>query len=179
MFRTAQANALGAVLPGALCILGVVGIGPHAQGAEAVRPFQEFDQPGILDIRDNGLNLVCIDLPACTIDGKPVPFLNNFIPDRHLAPGNFNVQIGSPHHCGFSKLSSDKGGMAGSPAPAGENAFRGEHAVYIIRLGFRADHDHPLAFFFGPGGRHIGVKSDHPASRTRGNIQSLGQHPPL
>ena len=65
--------------------------------------------------------------------------------------------------------------MAGAPSPAGEDPLGGEHAVHVVRLGLRADHDHLLALLLGPPLGQVGVEGGHAHRRPGGDVQAVGQ----
>ena len=77
MLGAAQANALSAIFPGAARIVRIVGVRAHAQGAEFVRPGQDLEQVGVLDVRHHGWQGCVIDQAVVAVDGQAFPFLDD------------------------------------------------------------------------------------------------------
>ena len=95
--------------------------------------------------------------------------------DTHSAFGEVDIQFGNADHRRFAELPGHEGGVAGSAAAAGQYAFGGQHAVDVVRLGFRPHHDDRLAVLFGPGFGQVGVEGHDAASRTGRHIESVGE----
>ncbi len=54
------------------------------------------------------------------------------VADFELAPVDVDVERGRAAHRGFAHAAGDDGGVADEPAPGGEDAFGGDHAVEVV-----------------------------------------------
>ena len=64
------------------------------------------------------------------------------------------------------KLAGDEGRMAGTSPAAGQDSLCGEHAVHVIRPGFRSHHDDRLSLL-GPALGDIGIQGHNANRGTR------------
>ena len=178
MLRAAEANALRSIFTGAGGVVRVVCVGPHAQGAEFVGPTEQFEQIGVFDVGNDGLESTQVHFARCAVNGNPVTFFDGehfvVLLQRHDAAHQVNFQLAHAHDGGFTELAGDEGGVAGAPAAAGEDAFGGQHAMYIVRLGFGANHDHIAAIFARPFFGQVGVKGDDAHGRAGGDVEAGG-----
>ena len=91
-----------------------------------------------------------------------------------------NEPCRDPHRLGadhrrLAPAPGHHGGVADQPAPGGQDALGGQHAVDVLGRGLAADQDHLLA----PLGRGLGVvggEVDPAHGRARRGPEPLGQH---
>jgi hypothetical protein len=81
------------------------------------------------------------DFTGTAVNAQPVAFfdLDGGVADRgdEEALGYVNGQFFGATDCRRTELSGDHSGMAGCAAAAGQNALGGNHAMDIVRDGFR------------------------------------------
>ncbi len=91
MLGPRQADALGAELPALGCVLGRVGVGPHLQAADAVRPSQDLNQVGG-KLRLDQRNLAEGDLAGVAVDRDDVALDHPVITHCELALVDVDLQ---------------------------------------------------------------------------------------
>src|SRR5690606_3452778 len=185
----AQPDALGAEPDRPGGVLGVVGVGPHAQPALGVGvPHDAVDGLdqlvlglGALEVLDHGgvdhRHLAEVDLAAGAVDGDDVA-----LADDHAArggegaPGRVDVQLLGAAHAGLAHASGDHGGVRGLAAAAGEDAAGGDHAGQVVGVGLAAHQDDVLALggqLDGP----LGGEDDLADGRAGRGVHALGDAP--
>ncbi len=166
MLGPAQTDPLGAVGAGPLGVRRVVGVRPHLEPPELIRPLEQPHQPRVLDVRHDRVELVEVHLAGRPIDGDPVTFFDVHAVHGHRPGLHVDLQLCDTNHGGLAELSGHQGGVARPPAAAGEDPVGGEHAVDVVRLRLRPHHDHVLALFLRPLLGEVGIEGDHPDRRA-------------
>src|SRR5450432_2301226 len=75
VLRAAEADSFGAERASALGIAWIVGVGPHLQRADTVRPTEELDEERVVERRDECRQFAEEHLPRRAVDGHPVALL--------------------------------------------------------------------------------------------------------
>ena len=114
--------------------------------------------------------------PSMLIQSPSRTSIGGFLLHRKKTVFHIDVQHFGPADRRRPELTGHHGRMTGRPAVAGENAFGGDHAVDIVRLGFRADHDHRLPFL-APFLGGIGIKDGQAHGGARAGIDGLFDQP--
>ena len=176
---------------GAARVRRVVRVGPHLEAAasgccscpagarprldgDLVGPAEQGDQVGLLlELRRNGRDLADEGLARAAVHADPVAFLNRHAVCRHDAALEVDLQAGRADDAGPAELARDHGGVAGGATLGGEDALGGDHAVNVVGLGERADHDDRpfLRLLFGQVG--VEVRAAHRGAR--GRVDALRQ----
>jgi len=169
-----QAQAFRAVGSGLAGVLGVVRVGAHAQGAVLVRPAEQAREVGVLQVGNDGLERALVQLADRAVDADLVAFLELVASDGHRPVLEIDLEIGDADDGGLAELAGDQRRVAGAAAAAGEDAVRGEHAVHVVRLRLRADHDHGAAAL-GPALGGVGIERDAADGGSGRDVQTGGQ----
>ncbi len=170
----AQADPLGSETARPFGVARVVGVGPHLQPAELVGPGEQLDQVRIAHVRQHGGNLAGVDVPGSAVDRYPDTFFEDLIADAHFAPLQIDVQGGDADDGRLAELTRHQRGVRCAPALAGQDPVGGEHAVDVVRLGLRANHDDLALLFLGPTLGQVGVEGDLADRRTGRDVQPAG-----
>ncbi len=173
VLRSGQADAFRPVSPGSFGIGRVVGVGPDAEGAGTVGPGKQLHQPRIVDVGHHGVELPVVHPAGRAVDRDPFAFADDAPADRHRACLQVDVQVGDAHHGRLAELAGDEGRMARPSSPAGQDPLRSQHAVDVVGLGLRTDHD-DLPAFLRPAFGQIGVEGDDADCRPRGDVEAGG-----
>ena len=106
--------------------------------AELVGPGQQRD--GLVRDQRAPSHLARVDLAGAAVDRDPLPGLELSAGDGYLPLGHGNA--GSADDRGDAPTASHHGGVAGEPAPGGEDAGGLRHAADVLwgRLGAHQDH---------------------------------------
>ncbi len=179
MLGAHQAEALRAVAAGALGVLRVIGVGPHPETPELVRPFQNLAEMGVGDVRDHRRQGAEEDLAGRPVEGDEIAFLDHVVAHPDLAGAEIDVELGDADHGRLAELARHQRRVAGAAAAAGEDAFGGEHAVHVVGLGLRPHHDDRPVALLRPGDGGIGVEGDHADGGARRDVEALGDQPRL
>src|SRR5690606_30595418 len=99
---------------------------------------------------------------------------NYLFSDAHDAIFQINLQIAHADDGRFAELARHESSVAGAATAAGQNTFRSEHAMHVIRLRLGPDHDHLLAIRFGPALRCVGVEGYDAHGCPRRYIEATG-----
>jgi hypothetical protein len=161
-------------------VVGIVRIGPDPQAATAVGPGEQLDQPGIHDIGHDGIDLSAVYFSGGSVERDPVAFLDYLTsPIDHEALAQIDLQLGDADHGRLAELAGDQRGMTGATSPAGQNAFGGQHAVNIVRLGFGPHHDDFFVRVLGPRFGQIRIQGHHSPTAAPGDtLRPAGQQCP-
>ena len=161
VFGAAQANAFGTVFPGALSVFRVVRISPNTKFADVIRPGQDLEQVWVPDIRYHGWQFGMVDQAVVTINGQIVAFLDHqVVPYVHQVLIKFDFNFLDAHDSRLAELAGDQRRMTGTATFAGHDALGREHAMDIVRAGFRPHQDDILAIFFCPAHGKVRIKCD-------------------
>ena len=174
MLGPAEADALGAQGPGLRRVLGGVGVRPHPQAAQVVRPGEDLGEV----VADLGLD------QRHVVRGHAA----TRAVDRDRVAGG-ELRVADPHHPRLGVDLDRRGaGDAGTPHAAGDErrvgglaALGGEHAAGgvkpgdVVGLGERPDQDHVLAV---GGAAHSlgGAEHDRTPGRPGSRRDPGGQH---
>ena len=174
MLGAHEAEALGAVSAGAHGVGRVVGVGPHAKGADFVRPREQLRQVRVVDVGDDRWERPEVDVAEGAVYGDDVAFLDALLADGHLTLVEVYDQCSHADDRWLAELPRDEGGVASAPARAREDAAGSEHAVDVVRLRLGADHD-DVAPFLRPALRGVCIERDDADGRARRDVEPGGQ----
>ncbi len=173
----AQTDALRAVRTGAARVLRIIRIGPHLQFGNIIRPVEQGQQVGLLLERGRaGGNFTEEDLARRAVHGHPLAFGDRPLADDHQAAFHVNFHGGRADHRGDAKLARHHRRVGGRAAFAGEDTFRGDHAMHIVGLGEWAHHDDILLAFLRHFLGGIRVEIDLADGRAGRGVDALRQH---
>ena len=176
MLGAAKADALGAEVAGELGVLGVVGVGAHAQGANLVGPLQDGVQVAG-ELGHDQIHRAQDHDARGAVNGDHVALADDQISagDGGLLLGRVDLQRFHAAHARRTHAAGDDGCMAGLAAMGGEDALGGDHAGEVVGVGLPA-HEHALTAGLG-GGHGVGGGEDGLAHRgARGGVQAAGHH---
>ena len=172
-----QAEALGAVAAGAFGIPRVVGVSPHAQAADLIRPPENLAQVSVGYVRDHGGQRAEVNLAERPVQRDEIALLDDVVADLDLAGVEVDLHLGHANDGGLAELARHERRMAGSAAAAGQNSLGRKHAVNVIRLGFGPHHYDGLVLFLRPQNGGVRVEGDYADSGARRDVQSLRDQP--
>ena len=173
---TAQADALRAEVAGQLCVLGVVGVGAHTQGAELVGPLQDGVQVAG-ELGKHQLDGAEHHDAGGAVQRDHVAFLDDDIGagDDGLLLLSVDLEGLDAAHARGAHAAGDNGSMGGLATMAGQDALGGDHAGQVVGVGLPAD-EHALAAGLcgghGVGGGEHGLAD----GSARGGVQTAGEH---
>ena len=172
----AQADALRAEVAGQLGVLGVVGVGAHAQGAELVGPLQDGVQIAG-ELGHDQLDRAEDHDALGAIDRDHVAFLDDDVGagDGGLLLLGVDLERLDTADAGGAHAASDDGRMAGLAAMAGQDALSGNHTLEVIRIRFPAHENDRMALVRTLDGV-IGAEHDLTHRSARARVQSARQH---
>ena len=150
-----QADALGTERARDLGVVRRVRVGPDAQTARAVGPGHQRLEGRALHARFDRRNAARKDLAGRAVQGNRIAGAQHERPAAHLQflAGIIDLQSFAADHRALAHAAAHQRGVRAGPAPRGQNALRGVHAVDVFRGGFDADqHDRPAG-----GGREFRV----------------------
>jgi len=145
VLRPAEADALGAVRPGADCVGRRVGVRAHLEHAELVRPFEHLIEVGI------GPGLDKVDCAEDHVAGRAihrdqVPFTQRVLSDQSGARVEIDLQRCAPGNTGLAHAARDHRGVRGHATACRQHTSRVDQSVDVVCSGLRPDEDHVLAF---------------------------------
>ena len=108
-----------------------------------------------------------------TVDGDPVALVDLVIVDSHEPLVEVDLELLGADDGRLAELAGDERCVTGSPTARGEDPVGGEHAVDIVRLRLRTNHDHVPALVFGPSLRQVGIER-HDADGGAGRYVQCG-----
>ncbi len=170
VLRPAEPDALGAELPRLRRVRGRVGVGPHAQAAQVIRPAE--DGPEVLvDRGRHERNRADDHVAGPSVDRDDVPLAELVLTDldgaclvvdrEALAAGDARLAFPASYH----------GRVGGHTAVRREDALRHAHSVVVVRGGLPADEDDVLAGL-APLLRGIGIEHDRTRRGAGGRVES-------
>ena len=142
----AEANALSAVLPGALGVLWRIRVGPDLETAGLVRPPQEYVQ--LLQLVGAGSqrgNLAQEDLAGGPVDADDVTLPDRDPTGRRGAVRHVEVQLLATHDAGLTQAAGHHGCVARHAATAGQDTLGLDDAVHVVGARLRTDQEHGLS----------------------------------
>ena len=148
----AEPDPLGSELPRLLGILREVGVRPHTEPAELVRPLEDRgERAGGLGRHDR--HRADHDVARRPVDRDHVAFAHGRAVDGHALGVDVDVEPRRAAYRGLAHPACHDRGVADEPAPRGEDALGGDHPVHVVWRGLGAHEDHVLA----PLRRALGV----------------------
>ena len=172
----AQSDALGAEAAGQLGVLGVVGVGAHAQRAELVGPLED----GVEVARHLGqheLDRAQHHGAGGAVDGDHVAFLDDDVGahDAGLLLLGVDAQRLHAANARGAHAAGDDGRVRRLAAVRGEDALGGDHAGEVVGVRLPA-HEHALAARLGHGHRVGGGEHGLAHGGAGGGVQALGDN---
>ncbi len=184
-FRSESQSHLG--------LVGLVGIGPHPESTRLVGPSQKlqvvlvnlgaFRLEGLVDhdtkdFRRLSGYLPMENLAGGSIDGQPVPFSDDFVPDGHAVVAVFDFESIAAHHAHLAHLAPYQSRMRCHAAPCGEDALGGMHASNVFGRSFQTYQNDLFSSLCPLDGIRC-VENDSPRGSARSGIEPLCQQPLL
>ena len=137
----AEADALGAELPGAGGVLGRVGVGAHRQGAGAVGPSEDRDQGRVVRVGRQQRGVAGEDGAAGAVDRDPVALAER-LRRRSRSSRRREADGRDPADGRLAHADGDDGRVARLAAARGEDALGRDHPVEVVGRGLVAHQDH-------------------------------------
>jgi len=148
----AQPDPLRPELPRLLGVLGEVGVRPHAEPAELVRPLEDrCERAGGLGRHDR--HRADHDVAGRPVDRDHVAFVHGRAVDGHALRIDVDVKRRRAAHRGLAHPPGDDRGVADETSARCQDALGGDHPVHVVRGGLGAHEDH----VFAPLRRALGV----------------------
>ena len=163
----AEADPLGAEIPALVGIGRRVGIHTDAEVTELVGP---GEQPVVVAVERRGLERRLPDEhPAgAAVQRDPVAFLDRAAVDREAHGLFVNLHLLRAGDAGLAHATRHDGCVRCHAAARGEDRARHDHAVKVLRAGFRAHEDDGFALF---AARLGDVRARTPPSPTRRRVR--------
>src|SRR5260221_2499051 len=141
-----KADALGAELDGLARVLRRVGVGAHADFANAVSPLHDR-VVGLRELRRHKRQFVGVNHAFAAVEGEPFAFFHHLAAFTVLHRFGFvvDVQRFRAHDAALAPAARNNCGVRSLPARCGEDALRHGHAADVFGAGFAADENHLLA----------------------------------
>jgi len=172
-----QTDALGAEIPGPLCIGRRVRVGANAQRPDLVAHLHEFAEVAAQRGR-NRRQLAVHHLAAGAVETDPVALLQGHLADVQLLAGVVDVEVAHAGDAALAHAAGDHRRVAGHAAERRQNALRRVHPANVLRAGFSANQNHFLAVL-SPGLGHLGGEDNLADRRARRSRQTLANDVPF
>ena len=163
----AQADALRAVVTRLDRIARVVGVGPHLEPAELVRPAEDGARGFVLVQRlglDRG-HLAHVNLAGRAVDGDLLALFDRRPVGGEHALAHVDIDRAGSDHTGPAHPTRDERRVAGGAAGLREDSLRFDHAMHVVGIGLHADQDHGLSLL-APLHRGVCVEDGAAAGRA-------------
>ena len=170
----AQADALGAELPGLGGVVGRVGVGADLEAAVLVRPAHDPAELAADDGVHSGDGSV-VNLAGGAVQAQPVALVIGLSGQLKLLVFLVHLDLAAAGDAALAHAPGHHGGVGGHAAANGQDALGGLHALDVLGRGFQADQDHLLA----PGGPLLGLlggEDDLAAGGSRRSAQGVAHH---
>ena len=145
----------------------VVGVGPHLQAADAVRPAQDLAR-GRVAVERAGLDrrhAPDVNVAGGAVDGDLIALLNGGAVRGEGPVMLVHLDGARPDDAGPAHAAGDQRRVAGRAARLREDAPRLDHSMHVVGIRFDSDEDHVLTLLAPVGGR-VGVEHGFAAGRA-------------
>src|SRR2546430_1324055 len=169
MLGAAESNAFSAECYSTSGIAWIISICPHAQFAYCVCPLQQLLQVSLFfKVGVNSLNNASENFAGCAVYRYVVSLTYDYIRSNHPEEALFLMNANTLGSCYTreTQAASYNGRMARGNAACSQYALSNQHAMHIIRAGFRT-HQHDWRSSFTQLFRTVGVKYSFAASSPR------------
>ena len=160
-----EADALGAVIPRSLGVLGGVRVGENLEAAEFVDPGHELVQVAGYSGRRE-LNLAADDLAGGAVEGQPVALVKLNAAQQEPPVLLVDHQLGAARHARLAPAARDNRRVARHTPAGGEDTLRRVHAAHVLRGGLHA-HQNALLTLRVELLRGLGVEDHLPDGGAR------------
>ena len=167
----AEPDPLGAELAGLGRVRGVVGVRPHPQPPDPVRPLQHGREV-VVDLRRHERHRADDHLAGAAVDRDRVALLQLVAGQPRSLRAHVDVQRLAAGHAGRPHPARDDGRVRGEAAVRGQDPGRLHHPVEVVGRRLPADEDDALARLAARLGG-VGVEDDRPGRGARRGVQAL------
>ena len=173
---TAQADARSTETAGQLGVLGVVGIGAHAQRAELVSPLQDGVQVAG-KLGKHQVDSAQHHDARRAVDGDHVALVDDDVGAHHDSLLLLGIDAQRLHtaHARSAHAARDNGSMRGLAAVRGQDALGSDHAGQVVGVGLPAN-QHALATSLGNLDGVHGREHGFAHGSARRGVQAASQH---
>ncbi len=186
----AQADALGAEVARHGGVVGGVGVGADAHGAELVGPAHdllvalvqvgrggiELAAEDLDDLRRLHVHRVEVDFAVEPVDGDGVPLLEHPVADGHRARVVVDAQLAGTGDAGHAHAAGDHRRVAGHATAGGQDALGHGHAADVLGAGLDAGED-DLVALLDPGLGGVRIEHQLATGAARRGVEAGGQQP--